>query len=208
MSSLSKRDELLIVVPLERLQAANLPQGFDPNPDPILAAAFNSGVPRVMPRSAAEADPRFKQIVCYVIVRCGSQIFHYRRSRVAGEQRLAGLRSLGVGGHLNAEDVGSALDLSGLERAMRRELAEEVILPEAPSIRYLGIINDDSTEVGKVHVGLVVLAEIENPDVQLRDATLVEGRFDSPETLVSMGSEFETWSRLCLTALINLPETS
>jgi predicted NUDIX family phosphoesterase len=208
MSRLPATDELLIVLPVDELNAANLAQGFDPDPDHILAAAFKPNVARVMPRSAAEADPRFKQLVCYVVLRRGNLIFHYQRSSMAGERRLAGRRSLGIGGHLNAADVGDCLDSQSLRRGIRRELDEEVTVDEEPSVRYLGIINDDSTEVGRVHVGLVALADLSAATVRLRDATLLDGRFDRPEALVSHASEFETWSQLCLPSLVNLQGTS
>jgi predicted NUDIX family phosphoesterase len=201
-------DEPLIVVPVRHLRAANLAQGFDPSPEPILATVLKPNVARVMPRSVAEADPRFKQIVCYVIVRSQGLVFHYLRSAGAGERRLAGRRSLGLGGHLNADDADGALDHQGLQRAIQRELDEEVALGDVPSIRYLGIINDDSTEVGRVHVGLVALADLPRPDVRLRDTTLQDGRFDRPEDLAVRAAAFETWSQLCLPALISPPETS
>lgn len=201
-------DELVVVVPSDRLRTARLAQGFDPRPDPILAAIFTPDAARVMPRSAAEADPRFKQIVGYVVLRCGRMIFHYQRTHRVGEPRLAGQRSLGIGGHLNAEDVGSIPGLDDLERAIHRELAEEVVLAERPAMRYLGMINDDSTEVGRVHVGLVALADLRVPAVQLRDRTLQDGRFDPPEAIQRILASFETWSQLTFPALVNLLETS
>lgn len=208
MTSKRATDERLVVVPVRDLLAANLAQGFDSSPDRILAAAFRPNIARFMPRSAAEADPRFKQIVCYVILRSRGLVFHYRRSAGVGERRLAGLRSIGVGGHLNADDVEGALDERGLRRAIQRELNEEVVLGDEPPIRYLGIINDDSTEVGRVHIGLAALAELGEPDARLRDSTLLDGRFDRPEDIVAQAATFETWSQLCLSALLSLPETS
>lgn len=208
MTAPAPGDERLIVVPVDALRAAGLAQGFDPSPDSILAAAFQPGIARVMPRSAAEADPRFKQLVCYVILRHGGQVFHYRRSAGVGERRLAGLRSLGVGGHLNAGDAGSRIDLASTGRAIRRELDEEVCLTEEPSVRYLGVINDDSQPVGRVHLGIVALAELCEPRVHLRDSALTDGRFDPPEALGDRAESFETWSQLCLPTLVSLPVAS
>lgn len=208
MTATSSGDEPLIVVPVEQLRAAKLGQGFDPSPDPILAAVLRPGVARVMPRSMAEKDPRFKQVVAYVALRHEDRIFHYRRSGAVGERRLAGLRSLGVGGHLNSDDVHGSLDRSSLHRAIRRELSEEVTLTEEPSIRLFGVINDDSTDVGKVHVGLVAVADLRLPDASLRDPTLVDGRFDVARLLLEQSVSFETWSRLCLPALLSLREPS
>ncbi|MGH2457496.1 MAG: phosphoesterase [Chloroflexota bacterium] len=208
MTVASSGDELLIVVPVEPLRAAKLGQGFDPSPEPILAAALQPGVARVMPRALAERDPRFKQIVAYVILRHRGRIFHYRRSSAVGERRLAGLRSLGVGGHLNQGDVQDSLDLASLRRAIHRELGEELVLAEQPAIHWFGMINDDSTEVGKVHVGLVAVADLRGSDARLRDPTLVDGRFDLVPRIVAQADDFESWSRLCLPALLSPPAAS
>ena len=208
MTPLSAPEEPLIVVPVEQLRLANLGQGFDPSPDPILTAALRPGVARVMPRSTAETDPRYKQIVAYVVLRHGERVFHYRRSSAVGERRLAGLRSVGVGGHLNSDDVDGVVDLGSLRRAIRRELSEEVDLSQQLAVRFFGIINDDSTAVGKVHVGLVAVADLQDATVNLRDPTLQDGRFDSVGRLIELADSFETWSRLCFPALLSLPVTS
>jgi predicted NUDIX family phosphoesterase len=201
-------EEQVIVVSTSDLRRAGLRDGFDPCPAPILAAVFAPGASRPMARARAEADPSYKQIICYVVLMCQGRLFHYRRSARATEHRLAGLRSLGVGGHLNVTDDGEVASPAGLERAIRRELAEEVVLDEVPPIEYLGIINDDSTPVGQVHVGLVAAARLTRPAVRLRDAALVDGRFDPPVSLLGRAAEFETWSQLCLPALVNLLGTS
>lgn len=208
MTPSSSSEEPLIVVPVEQLRLANLGQGFDPSPDAILTAALRPGVARVMSRSLAETDSRYKQIIAYVVLRHVDRVFHYRRSSAVGEPRLAGLRSVGVGGHLNADDVAGVVDVGSLRRAIRRELTEEVDLAEQPSVRFIGVINDDSTDVGKVHVGLVALADLRSTTVNLRDPTLRDGRFDSVSQLIELADSFETWSRLCFPALLSLPVSS
>ena len=194
-------DERLVVVAAQFLRAVDLKQGFDPYPDRVLDAVFAPGVATFLARSLAETDPHYKQLVCYVILRAGRSVFHYRRSERAGETRLAGRRSLGVGGHLNAEDAGDRVGRQWLDRAIQRELMEEVEAGAVTRVDILGIINDDASEVGKVHVGIVAVAELESTAVHLRDSTLADGRFDLPQNLVSRSSEFETWSQLCLPAV-------
>ncbi len=208
MSVARSADESLIVVPADHLRATDLGQGFVPSAEPFLTAALGPGLARIMLRSSAETDPRFKQIVGYVILRYADQVFHYRRSGSVGERRLAGLRSLGVGGHLNADDVAGDLDLESIRRAIRRELSEEVTLSEQPRLRFVGVINDDSTEVGKVHLGVVAVAELESPEATLRDPTLLDGQFDPVAHLIEQAEAFENWSRLCFAALLSPRETS
>jgi predicted NUDIX family phosphoesterase len=195
-------DELLVVLPVERLQSAGPAAGFDPSPRRVLDLIFKSGATRTLRRSLAEDDPRFKQLVAYVAFRWQGQIFHYLRSPRVGEQRLAGRRSIGIGGHLNASDVGDRVDDAGLRRAMRRELREEVELGEEPEIRYVGIIDDDQEPVSRVHLGIVAVAELREPRLTLRDPTLADGRFDPPADVLARLDEFEGWSRLCLPALL------
>jgi predicted NUDIX family phosphoesterase len=196
------REEELVVVTVDALRAAGLSQGFDPNPERILSAAFTPGVARSLRRSLAEADERFKQIVCYIALLYDCTVFHYRRSPRVGETRLAGLRSLGIGGHLNSFDTNVGDPRQVLERAIRRELAEEVWLDHDPELSVVGVINDDANPVGRVHVGLVATGRLRNDDVRLRDETLVDGRFDLLADVGRRVQEFETWSRLCLPAIL------
>jgi predicted NUDIX family phosphoesterase len=196
------REEELIVVPVDALRAVGLTQGFDPNSERILSAAFAPNVARGMTRSLAEADERFKQIVCYIVLLYGFTVFHYRRSPRVGEVRLAGLRSLGIGGHLNSFDTTDGDGRRGLERAIRRELAEEVRLDHEPDLSIVGVINDDANPVGRVHVGLVVIGRLRDEVVRLHDETLLDGRFDSLVEIDHRVQEFETWSRLCLPAIL------
>jgi predicted NUDIX family phosphoesterase len=191
-------EEIVIVVPIDALSAIGLHQGFNPDPGPILAEVFRPGVARGMLRSRAERDPCFKQLIGYVILRHGEKIFHYRRSRGGSETRLAGQRSVGLGGHLNLEDVATSIDPASLERSIRRELAEEVNLIETPTLTPRGILSDDTTEVGRVHLGVVILVHVPDTAVLLRDPTLADGRFDPISGLVGLEREFEGWSRLCL----------
>ncbi|MCL4498661.1 MAG: phosphoesterase [Chloroflexi bacterium] len=205
------KDEQIVAVPTEHLRQARLRQGFDTDVETIVVAALESGKARILPRRLAEVDPRFKQLICYVILRHGERVFHYLRSAQVGEGRLAGLRSVGLGGHLSVADAGADLDSVGrewLERAIQRELSEEAAVAEPPVVTYVGIINDDSTEVGRVHVGIVAQAHLAAPHVMLRDSSLSDGRFDTPESLRSQLDQFETWSQLCLRALLTRAESS
>jgi predicted NUDIX family phosphoesterase len=192
-------EEIVIVVPVTDLE--KLRAGFDNDPERVLAAIFQPGVARGMPRSWAEVDPTYKQLVGYVILRRGEDVFNYRRVRGGGETRLTGLRSLGLGGHLNLGDVTDRVDRPSLERSIRRELQEEAILTELPELRYVGILNDDRTDVSQVHLGVVVVINLDSTNVSLRDPTLDDGRFDRIAELSRRRNEFEDWSKHCLSWL-------
>ena len=193
----STADEIVIVVPVARLGAIGTRAGFDANPERTLDGIFEPGVARGLARSRAEVDPAYKQLVGYVILRHGDQVFHYLRLRSGGEARLAGRRSIGLGGHLNVGDVAERIDRASLERSVRRELDEEVELDPGSDLSYVGILNDDETEVGRVHLGVVIALKVATSRVSLRDQSLADGRFDLIATLLSRSGQFEGWSTLC-----------
>ncbi len=201
---LAPAEEAVLVVSVDHVRAAGVRPGFTTPAQSILATLLRPNAVRPMARSLAEGDPRSKQLVCYVVLWSGERVFHYRRTAHGGERRLRGLRSIGIGGHLNAADAAGHGGLAGLERALRRELAEEVVLPTAPAVEYVGLIDDDATEVSRVHLGIVALARLPEPQVELRDPALTEGEFSRPSDLLARRDEFETWSQICLPALLDL----
>src|SRR5580765_619951 len=105
-------------------------------------------------RSEAEQDKRYKQLIPYVLVLCNDKILRYRRGRGGQETRLHGLYSVGIGGHISEEDHGLFSSGPGYHEGMRRELMEEVAIDEVNE-SAVAVINDDSTEVGYVHFGVV-----------------------------------------------------
>jgi predicted NUDIX family phosphoesterase len=150
------------------------------------------------PRPAMEIDPTFKQIIPYVVLRQGGQVFHYLRGQGAGEKRLRALRSIGVGGHINPGDGGDDPYRQGL----LREIHEEVFLDTTYQETCLGLINDDSTPVGQVHLGIVHVFDLEAPNVRRREQELTEAGFAPIAELVGRKEEFETWSQFVLEALV------
>src|SRR5277367_6646965 len=105
-------------------------------------------------RSEAELDKRFKQLIPYVLLVCRDKILRYRRGKGGQETRLHGLYSVGIGGHISEEDHGLFSSDRGYQEGMRRELMEEVAVGEAKEAA-VAVINDDTTEVGQVHFGVV-----------------------------------------------------
>src|ERR1700733_10615336 len=105
-------------------------------------------------RSEAELDKNFKQLIPYVLIICHDKILRYRRGKGGGEKRLHGLYSVGIGGHISEEDNGLFSNAVGYNESMRRELMEEVAIEEVNET-VVAVINDDSTDVGFVHFGVV-----------------------------------------------------
>jgi predicted NUDIX family phosphoesterase len=129
-------------------------------------------------------------------------VFCYKRGQSQGEARLHRLRSLGVGGHVSEEDARGGRDLDAYEAALRRELEEEVAIGSPGTIRRVGLINDDATPVGRVHLGVVHLYELERPEVTPLEDGLADAGFLPIAVVRSLRSEFETWSQICLDSVL------
>lgn len=151
-------------------------------------------------RSEAEQDKRYKQLIPYVLLVSNGKILRYRRGKGGQETRLHGLYSVGVGGHISDEDHGLFSTQAGYEDGMRRELMEEVAVTEtnAPAV---AVINDDSTDVGQVHFGVVHVMRVENEAVAGRRSGIVAPEFIAASDAVSRAPEYESWSRFCLEKL-------
>lgn len=150
------------------------------------------------PRNEVEEDPTWKQVIPYIALANGQQILTLRRLSTQGEARLHNKASIGVGGHVNPEPPGPD---PLLIRGMLRELNEEIKMEAPPSqISLLGWINDDETEVGQVHLGLAVVAEVQhNPAV--RETDRMEGLWQEIDQLDSTDSAWETWSSILIPRL-------
>jgi len=148
-------------------------------------------------RNEAEHDKRYKQLIPYVLVICRDKILRYRRGRAGQETRLHGLYSVGVGGHISEEDHGLFSKDRGYQEGMRRELMEEVAI-DAVNEPALAAINDDSTEVGLVHFGVVHLVRVPDENVAGRRSGIVGPEFIPIVDAVKDSSGYESWSRFCL----------
>jgi predicted NUDIX family phosphoesterase len=188
--------ERVLAVPTAVLRRAGLFQGFHPDAGRYLPALLDPAALAYLPRAQAEHDPEFKQLIPYVVLRCRGRVFHYTRGGSGTESRLRAKRSLGVGGHINGVD--GAPSQRAYRAGMLRELDEEVELGSGYAERCLGLINDDSTPVGQVHLGVVHLLDLEEPRARCREETLVAGGFAPVAELRRDAGAFETWSQLLL----------
>ena len=113
-----------------------------------------------------------------------TQYFSYTRGGGQGEARLRTKRSIGVGGHIASTD-GEHGDNASYEAGMLRELKEEVAISGDFTSRCVGLINDDATPVGSVHLGIVHILELQSPEVESREVDLLECGFQSSEKLLA-----------------------
>jgi predicted NUDIX family phosphoesterase len=194
-----KSAERVLVVPTAVFHEAGLFQGFSPQADHYLPRLLQPQHLSYRPRSEVETDPSYKQLIPYVVLRCGDAVFHYTRGKAGTEARLRALRSVGVGGHISADDA--TLFDNPYREALFREVAEEVRLDSDYKERCIGLINDDSTPVGQVHLGIVHVFDLNEPKVQRREQVLTRTGFAPLAELRSQRDEFETWSQFVLDIL-------
>lgn len=188
----------ILVTPAEELDRLGRFQGFEPDADRYLNHLLSEGVARFLPRPQMEEDPSFKQIIPYVIFRSGNLVFRYTRGKSQGEARLHTKWSIGVGGHVDEADADGRATLDAYEMALRRELDEEVIVSSPGVLKRVGLINDDSVPVGRVHLGVVYCYDLERPDVVAREEGLSDAGFVPIEAIREESDRLETWSQIAL----------
>ncbi len=191
-----KSGERVLVLPTGVFHQAGIFQGFNPGVHDYLPRLLDPVNLTYRLREEVETDPTYKQIIPYVVLKWRDQVFHYTRGKRATETRLQALRSIGVGGHIRADDRN--LFDNPYREAMFREIGEEVCLETPFEERCIGLINDDSTPVGQVHLGLVHVFELAEPKVQRREQALTRAGFAPIHELKAQREEFETWSQFLL----------
>ena len=198
--------EHVLVVPTELFRRLGYFQGFCGNIGPYLDELLRPENMSFRPRDQVEKDPGFKQLIPYMIFRhldsAGRQtVFQYTRGAGMGEGRLHRKRSVGIGGHISAIDAANNGGGNPFEEGMRRELEEEVAVETPYTVRCVGLINDDQTEVGTVHLGVVHLFDVAAPAVRSREPEIIECDFRPVEAILADMTGFETWSQICMKAL-------
>ncbi len=197
--------ERVLVVPTSLFHGLGYFQGFSRDVDRYLGQLLSPEHTSYRPRHEVEGDPGFKQLIPYIILRhqpAGGPptVFQYTRGTGMGEGRLHKKRSVGIGGHISTIDA-AANGGQPYEEGMRRELEEEVYIDSPYTPRCVGLINDDQTEVGQVHLGVVHLFDLQQPAVRPREDDLIECEFRPVEQILADLDGFETWSQICMQAL-------
>lgn len=199
--------EKVLVVPTELFHKLGHFQGFSPDVQRYFEPLVGSDQISYRARGEMEEDPSFKQLIPYVLFRYTTptgevQVFDYLRGGGVGEARLRAKRSVGVGGHISLEDAEAPTHDGDVYRTgMHRELEEEVEINTPYRETAAGLINDDETEVGRVHLGVVHLFDVESPDVQPREDDLAEAGFRPVADILAELDRYETWSQIVMRAL-------
>jgi predicted NUDIX family phosphoesterase len=174
-------------------------QGFRSDVERYLPTILNRQNNSFLSRALAETDPNFKQIIPYVVVTDGKSILHYVRGKKAGEQRLVAKGSIGIGGHINDNDhTFFADDLEAFQEAVKREVCEELTITGSFNAKPVGLINDDSTDVGRVHFGIVHMLFCASENVKKNEQVITQVEFIPIEELKARREQMESWSQLCL----------
>src|SRR5438270_2953264 len=180
-------------------------QGLNFEPNKYLKAILSSGNNFFIPRPEAETNPAYKQIIPYALIAFEKTVLHYVRGKKAGEQRLVAKGSIGIGGHMNETDESLfATDEQAYRAGVEREVNEEVKIDTPFEDRIVALLNDDSTEVGRVHLGIVHIFKLKEPNVQKREAMIRGLTFLTKEELMARRESLESWSQICLDSLERL----
>lgn len=197
-------DENVLVFSRSLFERLGVFQGFNADVNNYLPTILDPRNNSFLPRSKAETDPNFKQIIPYVIITDGKSILHYVRGKKAGEQRLVAKGSIGIGGHINREEdhdlslLAFTFNVQAFQDAVEREVREELSVQGSFDAKPVGLINDDSTEVGRVHFGIIHVMFCKPEEVKKNEQVITQVEFMPIEELKAKREQMETWSQLCL----------
>ena len=199
-------EERVLVVPTGEFHALGHFQGFSSDIDRYLPALLESPSLEYRPRGEMERDPSFKQLIPYMVFRYVDRegvvrMFQYTRGGGQGESRLHALRSVGIGGHISTEDEHAGSKQNVYRQGMQRELNEEVVIETPYTEACVGLINDDETPVGRVHLGVVHQIDVQRPDVYPREEDILGASFLPVDEILPALDQFESWSQIVVPAL-------
>jgi len=200
--------EKVLVVPTALFHELGHFQGFTDQVAKYLPRLLEGDQVEYRPRGKMEQDPSFKQLIPYVLFRWTDddgtiQLFEYQRGGGMGEARLHAKHSVGVGGHISSLDAAAGHSEHVYREGMRRELDEEVAVDTAYDETVVGLINDDRTEVGQVHLGVVHLCDVREPHVRPREADILAAGFRTVDDILGRLDQFESWSEIVVRALFS-----
>lgn len=194
--------QLILVTATRTMDHLGRFQGFNLNVDDYVKVLLDPSNNTFLDRDLAERDERFKQLIPYVVLRFSRSVFSYVRGKKSSESRLVAMRSIGVGGHI--EPIDQSLFSSDRDmylEAARREVSEEVKLDAPFHEHIVALINDDSTDVGRVHLGIMHIWDLAEPKVTKREGLITQSGFVPIESLKTNLEELETWSQIALQVL-------
>jgi predicted NUDIX family phosphoesterase len=202
---MAQPDENVLVVRRSLFDELGSFHGLNFEIEKYLGPLLSRGNNFFLPRAQAEIDPAYKQIIPYALIVHGDRVLHYVRGKKAGEQRLVAKGSIGIGGHMNDTDESLfAWDENAYRAGVEREVNEEIKIESSFDDCIVALLNDDTTEVGRVHLGIVHVFRLAEPKVEKREAMITNLAFLNRDELVSRRENLETWSQLCVDSLDRL----
>jgi predicted NUDIX family phosphoesterase len=146
-----------------------------------------------MARDAVENDPAYQQIIPYVVFRHDPHYFLTHRLRASSEKRLRKQYSLGIGGHINPGDLEAG---DPILDGLKREWSEEVVYDGRFEAQLIGLLNDDSSPVSKVHLGVVFLVDGDSPNISIRETDKLAGELLTLDEMRIYYLGMESWSQM------------
>src|SRR5215211_148032 len=205
---MSALNENVLVIRRELFDQLGSFHGLNFEPQKYLDAFLSRGNNFFLPRAEAEINPAYKQIIPYALIAFQNKVAYYVRGKKAGEQRLVAKGSIGIGGHMNEEKDellwNYKLDEQAYRAGVEREVNEEIKIAAPFEDRIVALLNDDTTEVGRVHLGIVHVFKLAEPKVEKREAMITGLTFLGKDELFARRETMETWSQICLDLLDRL----
>jgi predicted NUDIX family phosphoesterase len=161
---------------------------------------------RFIDRESAEQDYGRKQVIPYVIITHGDDFLLLKRTSRQAEKRLHNKYSLGVGGHINPAETASEENI--ILGGLYRELSEEISITDADSPRFIGVINDDSNSVSRVHLGLLYEIETRSPGFKVLESDKMTAQWTAADDLAEYYDRFESWSQIVYDYYISRRKTA
>src|SRR5436309_13721908 len=202
---MSVPNEHVLVIRRELFDQLGSFQGLNFEAQKYLEAFLSRGNNFFIERPEAEINPAYKQISPYALIAFENKVAYYVRGKKAGEQRLVAKGSIGIGGHMNETDESLfALDEAAYRAGVEREVNEEIKIESPYEDRIVALLNDDTTEVGRVHLGIVHVFKLAEPKIEKREAMITGLTFLRKEELIARRETMESWSQICLDSLERL----
>jgi len=202
---MSTPDENVLVIRRNLFDQLGSFQGLNFEPSKYLNMLLSRENNFFFPRAQAENDPTYKQIIPYVLLAFKNKVLYYVRGKKAGEQRLVAKGSIGIGGHMNETDESLfALDEQAYRTGVEREVNEEIEIDIQFEDRIVALLNDDATEVGRVHLGIVHIFHLAEQKVKKREAMITNLSFLTRAELMARRESLESWSQICVDSLDRL----
>lgn len=188
--------EEILVVPTSKIFENGYFQGFNNKNIEVYLEIIKQNK-QFKPRYLMEEDPNYKQIIPYVVYHTPDQVFIMQRKETAGEQRLKNKYTVGIGGHIRALDTESG----SIVNWAKREFNEEILFTGDADTKIIGLVNDDSNSVGKVHMGVVISMFSQSKEIKIK-SELKSGILVDKKTIDKYVDKMEDWSKLVIEKLI------